>query len=145
MKFSLFGSLLFFLALLSTQNAEAGFSNNGRMQSTNLNLNVGGTLDNNGELIGTESAKISCDTLSGKGVITSPEISIKTGIFAYTGKIECSGKCIIIAKSPFNEKMFKRSGKGEFIIIIDKKAIEQTSRSFMGEYTITDELLMEVE
>lgn len=120
------------------------------MQSKNLNLSIGGTLDNNGELIGTESATLSCDTLSGKGLLSSPQISIKTKIFAYTGTIDCSGKCTIITNSPFDDKMFKRQGGGEFIIIIDENPVKNTSkqavvRSLTCEYNITDELLMQVE
>jgi filamentous hemagglutinin len=126
-------------------NVEAGgFSNGGRMHSKNLNLSIGGTLDNNGELIGTESAAISCDTLSGKGLISSPQISIKTKLFAYTGTIDCNGKCTITTSSPFDQKMFKRSGGGEFIIIVDKTA-KQAVKYLAEEYTITDELLLEVE
>ena len=146
---SVFGSIIFLSALFCVQNVEAGFSNSGRMQSKNLNLSVGGTLDNNGELIGTESATLSCDTLSGKGSLSSPQISIKTKIFAYTGKIDCSGKCTIIASSPFDDKMFKRSGGGEFIIIIDENPVNKTTkqaiRSLTNDYNITDELLMQVE
>lgn len=142
---ALFGGLIFLSTLLGVQNVEAGFSNNGRMQSRTLNLSVGGTLDNNGELIGTESANLSCDTLSGKGLISSPQISIKTKIFAYTGKINCNGKCTIITSSPFDEKMFKREGGGEFVIIIDTNPARKAVHSFTGEYEISDELLVEVE
>jgi hypothetical protein len=119
------------------------------MQSKNLNLSIVGTLDNNGELVGTESATLSCDTLSGKGVLSSPQISIKTKIFAYTGTIDCNGKCTIITNSPFDDKMFKRKGKGEFIIIIDENPVNNTPkqavRSLACEYNITDELLIQVE
>ncbi|MBA2728359.1 MAG: hypothetical protein H0U49_09335 [Parachlamydiaceae bacterium] len=146
---SLFGSLIFLSTLLSMQNVEAGFSNSGRMQSKNISLSIGGTLDNNGELIGTESATLSCDTLSGKGLLSSPQISIKTEVFAYTGKIDCSGKCTIIANRPFDDKMFKRSGGGEFVIIIDDNPVNKTAKqaihSFTTEYNITDELLIQVE
>lgn len=138
-SFSMFGSLFFLLTLLCVQNVEAGFSNSGRMQSKNLNISVGGTLDNNGELIGTESANLSCDTLSGKGLIRSPQISIKTKIFAFTGTIDCDGQCTIITSAPFDDKMFKRKGKGEFIIIVDenpgKSTTQQTIKSSIRSYT----------
>jgi|GEM_PF-4006776 len=146
---SVFGSLIFLSALFFVQNIEAGYSNNGRMQSKNLNLSIGGTLDNNGELIATESANLSCDTLSGEGLISSPQISIKTKVFAYTGKIDCSGKCTITASSPFDEQMFISSGGGEFIIIIDENPVnnksKQANRSLTSSYNITDELLIQVE
>ena len=146
---TLFGSIIFLLTLLCMQHVEAGFSNAGRMQSKNLNLSVGGTLDNNGELIGIESIHASCETLSGKGLISSPQITIKTQIFAYTGTIDCSGKCTIITSQPFNEKIFKRGGRGEFIIIIDKNPVgkvgKKAIRSLTNECNITDELLIEVE
>jgi hypothetical protein len=143
-----FGSIIFLSTLFCVNNVEAGFSNSGKMQSKNLNLSVGGTLDNNGELIGIETATLSCDTLTGKGTISSPQISINTKIFAYTGKIDCSGKCTIIAGSSFNEKMFKRTGGGEFVIIIDENPSTSTTKqipSFADEYCITDELLIQVE
>lgn len=145
----LLGALFFLLSLFCVQKIEAGFSNSGRMQSRILTLSVGGTLDNNGELIGTESAALSCDTFAGKGLLSSPQISIRTNTFAYTGKIDCSGKCTIIASSPFNQKMFRRSGGGEFIVIIDKDPLnypnKQAAHPFIDEYEITDGLFMQVE
>lgn len=142
--YTAFGSLIFFLTLLCAPNLEAGFSNSGRMQSKNLNLSVGGTLDNNGELTGTETATLACETLSGKGLIKSPQISIKTKIFAFTGTIECTGTCTIMASKSFDESMFKRKGNGEFVIIIDEKA-DKKNTSYAGNYDITDELLFQVE
>ncbi|MCE5316423.1 MAG: hypothetical protein LLG04_03545 [Parachlamydia sp.] len=146
MKFSYAacGSLIFFLTLLCVQNVEAGFSNSGRMQSKNLNLSIGGTLDNNGELNGSETATLSCETLSGKGLIKSPQISIKTKIFAYTGTIECSETCTIVASKSFDESMFKRKGNGEFVIIIEEKN-DKKNTAPSGSYDITDQLLLQVE
>lgn len=142
------GKILFALTVLCTGFAEAGFSNSGKFQSRNLNLSVGGTLENNGELIGTETAKLSCETLTGKGIINSPEITIRTNIFAYTGTINCTGKCVIIASTPFNEKMFKRVGKGEFIIVYDEaqlaKGLHHTHAS-VHEYEFSDQLSLEIE
>lgn len=115
-----FRTLIFLSVLFCMQNVKADFSTNSRMQAKYLQLSVGGTLNNNGELFGTESATLSCDTFSGKGLLRSPQISIKTKTFAYTGKIDCSGKCTIIASKPFNKKMFKHTGGGELIIIIDE-------------------------
>jgi hypothetical protein len=150
MKFKFLASCaIYLITVFCSQNAEAGFSNSGKMQSKNLNLTVGGTLDNNGELIGTESANIGCDTLSGKGVIRSPQITIQSKLFAYTGIIDCSGKCIITVSSPFNEKMFKRKGGGEFIIIIDEKFDKQANvqhKALMhSDYEISDELQVVVD
>lgn len=120
MKFLFFIALNFGFTLFAMQNVEAGFSNNGRMQSKNLNLSIGGTLDNNGELIGVESLTLSSDTLSGKGLISSPHISINTKTFAFTGTIECNGTCTIITRHSFDARMFKRRGAGEFIIVVDE-------------------------
>ncbi len=147
MKLSLY-AIVFLFTLFCIQNVEAGYSNNGRMQAKNLNLSVGGTLDNNGELIGTESANLSCDTLSGKGFIRSPQISIETNIFAFTGTIDCGNKCTIISKTPFDEKMFKRKGDGEFVILIEnseKTTDKNSARSMTVDYQITDELIMQVD
>jgi hypothetical protein len=138
------GYLLFVFTFLCIQNVEAGFSNNGRMQSKNLNLNIGGTLDNNGELIGTESATIVCDTISGKGLLSSPQISLKAKVFAYTGTIDCAGKCTIVTASAFNEGMFKRTGGGEFVIVVDPN-LGQNSPKKSFNYSITDELEVEVD
>ncbi len=149
LSFSIFASLIFLFTLMCVQHAEAGFSNNGRMQSKNLNLSIGGTLDNNGDLIGKESVTLSCDTLSGNGLICSPQISIKTKIFAYNGTIDCSGKCTITTSSPFDETMFKSQGGGEFIIILEENRVKNSSkqafRRSTSEYEITDELSMQVE
>lgn len=138
------------LTVFCIQSVEAGFYNNGRMQSRNLNLSVRGTLDNNGELIGAETANLVCDTLSGKGLIRSPQISIQTKVFAYTGTIDCDGSCVIISSTPFDEKMFKRTGKGEFAIVIDEslgKADIPTPKALRqnDDYEIRDELLFSVE
>ncbi|MFY7843475.1 MAG: hypothetical protein ACOVOR_05645 [Rhabdochlamydiaceae bacterium] len=108
--------LAFFLPLFFA-NLEAGFFNTGTMHTRHLILSTKGTLDNSGKLIGTESASISCDNLSGKGLISSPQISINTNVFNYTGTIECSGKCTIVVNNSFDANMFKRQGGGEFIII----------------------------
>lgn len=104
---------------LSTTQVECGFSNHGIWRSENINLVVNGTLENEGELIGSNSATLCCETLSGSGLIQAPQIIIKTKAFAYTGKIDCSGKCLVIASHIFDEHMFERSGDGEFVILYD--------------------------
>jgi hypothetical protein len=81
-------------------------------------------------------------------VIRSPQIVINSKIFAYTGTIDCSGKCIITAGSAFNEKMFKRKGKGEFIIVIDEQLGKQAGakhKAMNRDYEISDELLVIVD
>lgn len=154
MKYPMFliSGLICLLTVFCAQHVEAGFSNSGRMQSKNLNISVGGTLDNNGELIGSETATLSCDTLSGKGLIRSPQMTIKAKIFAYTGTIDCTGKCTIISSTPFDEKIFKREGKGEYIIVIDENFGKQTQVHMHAttslnhiDYEISDELQMSVE
>ncbi|MFA6916199.1 MAG: hypothetical protein WC222_07365 [Parachlamydiales bacterium] len=116
---NLFTCCLIVLATCFAINLEASFINNGRFLSDAVRLNVGGTLDNNGEIIGRTSINLSCEALVGKGKIQAPKIVIKTKIFAYTGKISCSESCIIIVSEPFNEKMFKKEGSGKFDIIVD--------------------------
>jgi len=137
----------FILALLCFSNAEAGFTNNGRMQGNNLNISVNGTLDNNGELIGHQSMNLSSDTISGSGLIRSPEMSIKTKIFAFTGTIDCLGKCSITSATPFDENMFKRSGNGVITITVNGNLNRELSnKAFKDEvidYTITDEFVVE--
>ena len=134
--------LIFSLFLLFYTSLYAGFFNSGTMQSKSLNLSIGGTLENNGELIGIESARISCDTFSGKGILRAPDIQLKTAVFAYTGTIDCSGKCTITTSESFNQKMFKRRGGGEFKIIIDKNLGEQVSSFMEMDYCIDDGLSM---
>lgn len=130
------------ISLMSFKTLEAGFSNSGRMQSKNLTLSVGGTLDNNGELIGSESANLSCDTLSGKGLIQSPQITIQTETFAYKGTIDCSGICTIRSAQPFDEKMFTRKGAGKFIITIDPKLKKKGPSPVIFDYVIDDQLVI---
>lgn len=105
--------------LLASSHLEATFNNTGRFLSDNVALNVGGTLDNNGEIIGRTSLALSCDVLTGKGLIQSPKVVIKAKHFAYTGKISCTESCTIIVSEPFNESMFTKHGKGKLEIIVD--------------------------
>ncbi|MGA8163561.1 MAG: hypothetical protein WB791_00870 [Waddliaceae bacterium] len=144
-SFSAIGCLLAAAASFCLQHVEAGFSNPGRMESKHLNIDIHGTLDNNGELIGRESATISCDTISGKGLIQAPEISLTTKIFAFTGTIECSEKCTIVTSASFDEKMFENTGEGEFIIVVDENSEEggeekPTLKSLAAHDIITDGL-----
>ncbi|SCA63468.1 Uncharacterized protein SCG7109_AP_00080 [Chlamydiales bacterium SCGC AG-110-M15] len=111
--------LAVFVAAFIANPVEAGFSNNGHFQSKNLNLSSQTVLDNNGELVGSESVKLSCGTLTGTGLIKAPRVEIKTKLFAYTGTIDCDGECIIRVSQVFDETMFKRAGAGEFIIVIE--------------------------
>lgn len=141
---STFFGLIFLLTFFCFQNAEAGFNNAGRMQSKNLHLSIGGTLDNSGELIGTESAYISCDTITGKGAIRSPQIQLEAAIFAFTGTIDCSGKCTIVTSKSFDERMFKRTGGGEFTVVIDenlgKRKSKEIAEELLNNDTVTDGL-----
>lgn len=121
---------------------EAGFSNSGRMQSRNLQLCVGGTLDNQGELIGTESANLSCDTLTGKGLISAPMITIKAKIFAFTGRIHCTNQCLIITSQPFNERMFKALGGGQFTVVVDDNFDRKTSIDEVRESSLEDSFVI---
>jgi len=117
-------SIALALSFLALQNVEGGFTVNGRFQSDNLQIHIGGTLEVNGELIGHNSATIYCRAVAGKGLIQSPSIFLQTQEFAFTGTVHCEGVCTIIAKVPFDETGFKRSGNGEFIVLIDPN-IEQ--------------------
>lgn len=142
--YAFFSLMLFFEIFSCGIKLEAGFSNNGRFQSNCLNLTVNGTLDNNGQLIGLESAYISCHTLSGNGLILSPSITIQAELFAFTGTIECSGKCVIITRVPFNENMFGRRGGGEFVIIVDENLGKNFPKFSADYFVISDELLAQI-
>lgn len=106
------------LIALTPKHLEAGFSNNGTMRSNKIMLHVRGNLDNNGSLIGRESADISCGSFTGSGLLEAPVIHLSTDLFAYTGIIRCSQECIITATRPFDENMFTRQGEGTFTFII---------------------------
>ncbi len=114
----------FFLALtvgiLSVSTLSAGFYNGGTMQMKNLSLNVGGTLENNGSLIGAELAQVTCGTFAGneQGLLKAPLITLVTDVFNYKGTIECSDQCHIYVKEPFDTKMFEQKGEGLFKIVI---------------------------
>lgn len=114
-----FLSLAVLLSSIIINHVESGFSNHGKWQSDHLNLVVNGTLENDGELSGVSSATLCCETLTGSGLIKAPQIIIKAKAFAFSGKIECSEKCLIIVSHLFDEEMFERSGGGEFIILYD--------------------------
>ena len=120
-----FSSLIFISTLLVSQKVEAGFSNSGIMKSKSINLSVGCNLENDGGLFGAESVNLCCDTFSGKGLVKSPQIVIKTNNFNFTGEINCSGKCMIIATTYFDDQMFKRSGDGEFVIVFHENLFEE--------------------
>jgi hypothetical protein len=121
MNFNRIISLFILVAVLSgVASVEAGFTNTGTFQSRNLNLNFGGTLQNDGQLLASETAKLGCDVLAGTGLIRSPQITIKTSVFAYTGIIDCSGVCTIFTAQAFDDNMFSKVGGGEFIVVVDE-------------------------
>lgn len=133
-----------FVLFLSSSLHAGNFSTSGKVQMNHLYLAVDGTLNNNGQLIGTHSAHLLSHTLAGGGVIKSPEILIKTHVFAFTGVIDCSEKCLIIAKRAFDENLFTRKGGGEFTIVIDEnlgKGEEQYNGCKGLEYHLREESL----
>jgi hypothetical protein len=119
------------LAGLVSNPLEAGFSNTGEMESPNLSMQIAGTLENDGVLIGNESAYLECETLTGTGYIIAPLVEIKANIFAYTGTIECEKQCVITTSQAFEEDMFTKAGEGEFIVIVDPeyKAKEEAAEA----------------
>lgn len=104
-------------ALFCTQPIEAGvvFGPGTVMQMRNVNLQ-GDTVSHDGDLTGVESATIVCTTFTGNGIIHSPTVSIAVDKFDFKGTIDCSQKCTITTKEPVNERLFKRTGAGQFII-----------------------------
>ncbi len=131
--------IVLLLSLFCCFQLNAGFSNSGKMQSKNLQISTGGTLENNGELIGTTSATLCCDTLSGNGLIQAPSISITAKTFDFKGTIDCSNCCTITTATPFKKKMFKRSGGGEFIFVVDEtlNETEKENGFFEDEESLT--------
>ncbi len=87
--------------------------------SRNVSLNTP-TLELDDTIVASESCNLTCkETMAGTGLIKSPKIFIKTKKFIFTGTIECTGECVIIAQQSFNKKMFKRKGCGKFKILIN--------------------------
>jgi hypothetical protein len=115
---------LFFLTTLCTiivcmsSSVDAALSNSGVLQLKHVSLGVNGTLNNTGELIGIDAIDLTCDTLTGDGLIKSPQIKIETSIFAFTGIIDCTGQCTIVTGQPFDESMFTRIGEGDFNFVL---------------------------
>ena len=74
----------------------------------------------NGNFVAGKQITLSAGNLfEGTGLIKAPTIEISTKCFEFTGTIDCSGTCTIKSEEPFDAKMFKRTGGGEFIIIIE--------------------------
>lgn len=92
------------------------------------------TLRADGNIGAQKTVSIRCSKLlSGKGLVSAPEITIVANKFDFKGTIECSGKCIITTKDPFDAKMFTRKGEGQFIINIDPSLkFEEECWTFKG-------------
>jgi hypothetical protein len=140
----LLASLLLFCLICTKEQANASYINNGRLEARNLNLTIGGALENEGELVGKEAVHIVCDTFLGKGLIQGPKINLKTNLFVYKGVINCSERCVITTSQPFDESMFVRQGKGEFVFVIDenleRRGMDLDFNSLSESSYVTDEL-----
>ncbi len=92
----------------------------GYMSGRVVNLNAGGNILADSDFIGKEKIVMTCkETFSGNGHLEAPVISITAKKFAFTGTIKCDVTCTITVKEKFNPKMFKRQGKGTFIITVN--------------------------
>jgi len=109
---------LFAFLMIGAASGFAMLANTQTMQARNFKLTVRGTLENEGEILGTESAKIRTDALTGDGLIKAPKVNITTKTFAYTGTIECEESCKIVVGEPFDENIFKKVGPGKFEIVV---------------------------
>jgi len=148
-KFKSLSLLISISLLVLTNNISSGLENHGTMDFRNGDFN--GPVNNQGELLGqihnyeckdtyfnndgkidvTESIDIQCQKFNGvKGHIKAPKITIWTETFNYVGKIECSQECTIYSKKPFDQKKFKRLGKGKFTIKIDPKLVMPCEKSY---------------
>ncbi len=90
------------------------------IQSKVVNFSVGQDMTADETFTGAEAINLSVgETLRGSGNFRAPVIDITAKKFEFTGTIHCDNVCNITTQEPFNEKMFKRSGKGKFIIKAD--------------------------
>lgn len=113
---------IFCCAVPLIKPCEASCINTGQIEAGNLEIKMstGGSYRIDEELIANGSFTLCCDEFSGMGLLSSPQISIEAKKLTFTGTINCSNRCIIITKSPIDENMFKRTGEGQFIFIVDK-------------------------
>lgn len=89
------------------------------IQSPTVSLSMG-SFAHDDDITATKSCTVVCrEGFTGKGRIKSPVVHITTKKFQFTGVIECDGDCFITAQESFNQKMFKRKGRGKFHITID--------------------------
>lgn len=111
-------SLCFIQSAYPTKN----FSNAGVLSGNRVSLEVTEEINNAGKITAREKIELICQSLTGNGTMSAPEIAMHVGKFNFQGTIECSKKCIILAREPFDENCFKRIGGGEFEIRIDSEA-----------------------
>lgn len=57
---------------------------------------------------------VTCAELVGRGNLSGTVIMIKADKFLFTGSIECSEKCVIVTKEPFDHSIFTQKGSGIF-------------------------------
>lgn len=93
------------------------FNNAGTFRAPNINVSAETTLRNDGVFIATEKITLKAgETIEGTGLIQAPLIEILTKKFAFTGTIDCSGKCTIQTEEPVDTATFTSKGGGEFVI-----------------------------
>lgn len=124
-------------------------TNQGKIQSKNLIIQTDSFDTDGGEHVASEMIKIdSRSHVRGNGLLKAPKIRIKTKKFEFAGTISCDVSCVIITEEPFNHKMFKRTGMGQFSFITEpmpdpvklsiggydiilRDALEQSAAEFM--------------
>lgn len=98
----------------------------GLFTGNTINLSSGSDQLIDDEMIAKQQLNLKCgERFYGQGYLKAPDISITAKKFAFTGTIECGSKCTITVAEPFDQKMFKRAGNGEFIIKIDPQCMQR--------------------
>ncbi|BDC34714.1 hypothetical protein Noda2021_06720 [Candidatus Dependentiae bacterium Noda2021] len=124
-------------------------TNQGKIQSKNLIIQTDSFDADGGEYVASEMIKIDSKShVRGNGLLKAPKIRIKTKKFEFAGTISCDVLCVIITEEPFNHKMFKQTGRGQFSFITEpmpdpvnlaiggyeiilRDALEQSAAEFM--------------
>lgn len=117
MKINSLLSLIFLTHLFScTSLYSAQFVNRGTFNCEHANIDHG-NFTNDGTVRGRETVNIKAKVFDGSGSVEGKKILLACDEFKYSGNISCDQECVILAKKPFDQNMFKRTGSGKFTII----------------------------
>lgn len=110
-------SLLFLVHLFSYASLySAQFVNSGTFNCEHANIDHG-NFTNDGTIRGRETVNIKAQVFDGSGLVEGKKILLACEEFKYRGNISCDQECVIYARKPFDQNMFKRTGSGKFTII----------------------------